>query len=694
MTSQDREKKTDILHKRTSTAPSPLYKEMDLGLLRLSYPLIFLIAALLLKSIALQVLILIPLLIILSVSTPKQNRRKLARRIALTLIFISLGTIPILLTSVKVEEHAFMRIGSWGITEVSLQLFALVSLRCVNGFMSILLITTTAPIYSIMHKLRNLRVPPLFIELSELIYRYINRLQETALNIYTAQRSRLGYVGWSNRFEDAGMLFAQTFILAHNDAEKVYKGLLSRGYDEGNTGNEELLTKSDSEVILSLQNITFGYEKSLPILRNISIDIHRCERIVVMGENGAGKSTLFQIFNGINIPQEGTISAFGKTIKGANKHLRQLVGVVFQNPNHQLFTPSVGDEIAFGLKNLGFKGEALQNRVDEVLREFEIETLIKYPPHLLSEGQKKWVAIASVVAMSPEIIILDEPTAGLDRYYTEKIRSLLNCLHEDGKTIILSTHDMEFAYAWADRSIILNKGKVIADAETSKVFEDTTALYEANLRPPRLTPAAHPTQRKRSIEVCPIFLSSPRHRALIVGGGQGAYRKALTLSQHDIPFDTISPTLCEDFQALIRSKGHKHLSRIFIPGDTWRYTLVVAATGVDTIDSQICDECSERNILVNNLSDKNKSTFSLGASSSTTSTTFAIQTKYGLPEIGQALRDKCETYLDKSLDKTRLEALSKLRRNIRNAQKEGNDELYLALKERYEAEKKEIIDQL
>lgn len=680
---------------KTQTTSGPLYKEMDSGLFRLFYPLIFLITALFVKSIIGQVVLLIPLVALHAWLTPRSGRAKLIRRVALTLLFILLGTLPILLTSIEGGGQAILTLRRWGVTHETLRLFGLISLRCLNGFLAILLITSTTPIYSVMHRLRALGVPALFVELSELIYRYINVMTETASHILTAQRCRLGYTTWRSRAEHSGMLFAQTFILAHNDAEKVYQGLLSRGYSEEDiystpSGQSEPTTLNDS--LLSVANASFGYEKDCPILHDITLEIKKGERIVLLGENGAGKSTLFALLSGIHKVQNGALSLRGEVLTDVND-LRHTVGFVFQNPSHQLFTPSVADEIAFGLKNLGLKGEALESEVDRIIRDFELHPLMKTPPHLLSEGQKKWVAIASIVAMSPEVIILDEPTAGLDKYFTERIRGLLTRLHKEGKTIILSTHDMDFAHRWAQRGIILHQGRIIADGDIDMIFTDTIALREANLQPPCYSKLRVGAASKE-VESCPIFLPSQVHHALIVGGGQGAYRKALTLSHHGIPFDVISPEVCPEMQALIAAQGAHHITRTFIQGDTWRYTLVVAGTGHTTVDNMVSEECHQRSILVNNLSSATESTFVLGASSSKGDTTFAIQTKHRLPEVGQVLRDHYETYLDTHLDTERLHSLSRLRQDMISARRKGDNDRYNELKALYDNEKNELINRL
>ncbi len=693
-------------HNKTNEtiAPDPLYKGMDQGLFRHFYPLLFLLSALFIPKIAGQLMLLVPLLILLVLVTPRDRRGRQFVRCAVVSLFILLGTVALLFVRADGASDILLSGLGWSVTRGSLDAFILISLRCFNAFLSVLILVTIMPIYSVMHRLRALRVPALFVELSELTYRYINILEETAYHIFTAQRSRLAYEGISQRLSHSGMLFAQTFVLAHNDAEHVYNGLLSRGYDDATedtreTEGPETVSGSAAEVI-RLEGVSFGYEKGKDALRSIDLSVHRGERIALLGENGAGKSTLFRLLNGIHTAHTGCYYANGRAMDGrraSTRSLRRQVGIVFQNPNHQLFTPSVGDEIAFGLRNIGVRGEELNRRVDKVLRDFALEDNIGTPPHLLSEGQKKWVAIASVLAMEPDVILLDEPTAGLDRYYTERVLGLLDTLHRAGKTLILSTHDMEFAYRWADRGIILHEGAIIADDTIERIFADTMTLQRANLTPP-LTTSRISCAADRAIDdemaSLPIFLPVHAHRALIIGGGKGAYRKALTLHQCGIAFDVIAPELCSEMSTLIAQTEAQYTPRHHVRGDIWRHTLVIAATGNATVDLYITEECIERHIPVNNLSDPTAGTFLMGATSIRKGTTFAIQTKYKLPEISQVLRDRYDAFVDRHVEVDRLEELGRIRQAMIDARERGADEEYRELQERYNVARQDIISRL
>lgn len=238
---------------------------------------------------------------------------------------------------------------------------------------------------------------------------------------------------------------------------------------------------------LSLQNISYKYNDGTNALHNINLDIPLGKKIVLLGNNGAGKSTLFQLLNGILKPTSGSILVDGETLaykRQQIKKLRQEVGIVFQDPETQLFSTSVLDDISFGPKNLGLSSQEREKAVENAIALTEVESIKHKPPHLLSIGQKKRVAIAGIVAMNPKLMVLDEPTAGLDPYYSRKLMSLLEIIHNENRTIILSTHNVDFAYEWADQIIILNDGKIISKGHPSDVFLDDTALSKSHLEKP------------------------------------------------------------------------------------------------------------------------------------------------------------------------------------------------------------------
>ncbi|MBP6281049.1 MAG: ABC transporter ATP-binding protein [Leptotrichiaceae bacterium] len=239
--------------------------------------------------------------------------------------------------------------------------------------------------------------------------------------------------------------------------------------------------------MLKLENIYFSYDKGKEVLKNISIDIEKGKKIIFLGENGSGKSTLFFLLNGILKKDSGDIFLENKKIKYKKKdldELRRKVGVVFQDPDIQIFAPTVFQEIAYGLENIGFSINEIESKVEKILKELELNDLKENPCHHLSYGQKKRVSIASIVAMNPEVLVLDEPTAWLDPKNIKKITDILEDLNKKGKTIIISTHDIDFAYDIADYIYILHNGIILKKGSRDEIFEDFEFFKKLNFNIP------------------------------------------------------------------------------------------------------------------------------------------------------------------------------------------------------------------
>lgn len=217
------------------------------------------------------------------------------------------------------------------------------------------------------------------------------------------------------------------------------------------------------DMILATSDVDYSYPGGEQALSGISVGFARGRRTAVLGRNGSGKSTLFSLLNGIQKPQRGEVLFQGEPLRYARrdmKSLRSKIGVVFQEPDSQLFSASIREDISFGPMNLGLgKAEVLQ-RVDLAMAAVGLTELAGRPVHALSHGEKKRVCIAGVLAMQPEVLVLDEPTAGLDPAMTSELITLLDQLHQQGLTLILATHDVDFAYAWADDICILERGTV------------------------------------------------------------------------------------------------------------------------------------------------------------------------------------------------------------------------------------------
>jgi len=231
--------------------------------------------------------------------------------------------------------------------------------------------------------------------------------------------------------------------------------------------------------------LEYAYSDGTKALSGVNFEAKEGEKVAVLGPNGSGKTTLFYHFNGLIKPTRGEVQVFGETIGKTNvDRIRKQVGLVFQDSDSQLFAPTVFEDIAFGPKNLRLSQEEIKNRVLRVLHRFDIENLAQKNPGNLSGGQKKRVAIAGVVAMEPEVLVLDEPTSGMDAGGITDTMEILDELNDEGKTIIVSTHDSDLAASWADKIYILNKGEVFKSGVPKHIFADEKLIAEAGLRQP------------------------------------------------------------------------------------------------------------------------------------------------------------------------------------------------------------------
>jgi len=231
--------------------------------------------------------------------------------------------------------------------------------------------------------------------------------------------------------------------------------------------------------VLEVDNIAFSYPDGTRALRSLSLGFAKGRRTAVLGRNGAGKSTLFSLLNGIEKPTQGEVRFAGAPVsydRSGLRHLRRQVGLVFQDPDTQLFSASIREDISFGPTNLGLPRAEVRERVDAALEAVGLTALADRPTHALSYGEKKRACIAGVLAMEPEVLILDEPTAGLDPPMSAELVRLLEGLHERGITVIVATHDIDFAFAWADDICVLQEG-ALAFHGTADNFDAVTSSF-------------------------------------------------------------------------------------------------------------------------------------------------------------------------------------------------------------------------
>lgn len=239
--------------------------------------------------------------------------------------------------------------------------------------------------------------------------------------------------------------------------------------------------------VLATEGLDYTYPNGTRALKGVSLKIPKGSKAAILGPNGAGKSTLFLHFNGILKPQRGKVIYEGQELRYDRTsllNLRQKVGIVFQDPDTQLFSASVVQEVSFGPFNLGLPEAEVKKRVEKALALTGIEDLADKPTHFLSYGQKKRVCLAAVLAMEPEVLILDEPTAYLDPQLVRQLIDFLEELHRQGRTVILSTHDVDLAYTWADQVFILKAGELVTSGRPEEVFADRKLVEEAGLTLP------------------------------------------------------------------------------------------------------------------------------------------------------------------------------------------------------------------
>ena len=245
--------------------------------------------------------------------------------------------------------------------------------------------------------------------------------------------------------------------------------------------------------IIEIDNISFSYDSDddneVNILSDFSLKIERGSFVAILGHNGSGKSTLAKLMNGLNIPQSGKITVDGlDTADDENVYeIRKRVGLVFQNPDNQIVATVVEEDVAFGPENLGLEQSVIRERVDNALKAVNMYEYRRHEPHRLSGGQKQRVAIAGIIAMQPECVVFDEPTAMLDPKGRKEVMDIISYLHDElGKTVVLITHYMDEA-AKADRVVVVDSGKIIADDTPKAVFSQVELLKSVGLDVPQPT---------------------------------------------------------------------------------------------------------------------------------------------------------------------------------------------------------------
>lgn len=239
--------------------------------------------------------------------------------------------------------------------------------------------------------------------------------------------------------------------------------------------------------MIKFDNVDYVYPTGVRALDGISVEIGKGELVALMGENGAGKTTFIKHLNGLLKPTSGRVYVDGKDTRTQSvAQLSRIVGVVFQNADDMFFLPTVEEEIAFSLRNLGFNEEVVQKRVDWALKFMELEEYRKRSPFLLSGGEKKRLALAIILAWNPQVVAMDEPTLGQDSAQKEKLKEMIRQLNLQGRTVIISTHDVEFVAELRPRVILMSKGRIVADGRAETILTDGELLSRCSILMPQV----------------------------------------------------------------------------------------------------------------------------------------------------------------------------------------------------------------
>jgi cobalt/nickel transport system ATP-binding protein len=233
---------------------------------------------------------------------------------------------------------------------------------------------------------------------------------------------------------------------------------------------------------LQVQKLSYAYPDGHQALFDVDLDIARGERVALLGPNGAGKTTLILHLNGVLAAQRGSVTVTDLPVeKGNLKEIRRRVGLVFQDPDDQLFMSSVREDVAFGPANAGLEGERIEEVVMDALRAVGMDAYADRPPHHLSFGQRRRVAIATVLAMDPEILVLDEPSSNLDPAGRREIAEILTSLD---LTMLMVTHDLPYALELCERAVVMNEGAMVADGPTRDILSDAETMRQNRLELP------------------------------------------------------------------------------------------------------------------------------------------------------------------------------------------------------------------
>lgn len=313
--------------------------------------------------------------------------------------------------------------------------------------------------------------------------------REVLRDVELLEESRIMPPGVARFFHELGLWQAQLPLTA---AEGV-RAFRQRGLRVDAEEHRELVSRDEErekgygEPLVEVEGLSHRYPNGVVALEGVDLTVRRGEFLAVLGQNGSGKTTLVKHFNGLLEPTEGSVRVEGEETKEQGiKKLGQTVGYVFQNPDHQIFSDTVADEIAFGPKIRGLEEGEIEERVKEALAAVGLEGYEEEDPFGLTKGERQRVAVASVLAVRPEVLILDEPTTGLDYAEQRSMMDLVRRLNEAGSTIVVVTHTMWVVAEYAHRAVVVRDGGVVLSGTVREVFAEEEQLRDAYLRPPSI----------------------------------------------------------------------------------------------------------------------------------------------------------------------------------------------------------------
>ncbi len=429
--------------------------------------------------------------------------RVMARRLVLELPFVAFAALlPFFAAGARIDVLgvAVSREGLWAAWGIIA--------KGTLGLAASLVLVATTPTVDLLRGLERLKVPPVFTAIASFMLRYVEVIAAELRRLQVARISRGHDPRWLGQAGAMASTVGALFVRTFERGERVHLAMVARGY----TGALPFTTESTAAALpewttvllvplvaatiergglgaplmpaggVVVRGLAYAYPSGRQALYGIDLEVAPGERVAVLGPNGAGKTTFVLHLNGILTPGAGSVEVGGLPVAAPHlQEVRRRVGVVFQDPDDQLFMPTVRDDVAFGPANLGYRGADLDARVAAALDRVGMADAADRPPHQLSAGERRRVAVATVLAMDPEVLVLDEPSSHLDPLARRELADLVRSLP---LTLLLVTHDLPYALELCERAVLLDDGQLVADGRTPELLADDALLRAHRLELP------------------------------------------------------------------------------------------------------------------------------------------------------------------------------------------------------------------